>query len=47
MNKISTAVYMLIAVVIILLAFAMAKPVIATGADGKTSYIKLWNFKKV
>lgn len=46
MNKTSTAVYILIAVGIILLAFAMSKPAVV-GADGKTvtGYIKLWNFK--
>jgi len=45
MNKISTAIYMLIALVVIVLAFSMTKPLITLGADGKTQYIKLFNFK--
>jgi hypothetical protein len=45
MNKISTAVYMLIAIVVILLAFSMTKPMIVDGSVSGTKYIKLFNFK--
>jgi hypothetical protein len=46
MNKISTAIYMLIALVVIVLAMSMTKPLIvdSTSTPG-AKYIKLFNFK--
>lgn len=47
MNKTSTAVYLLIAILVILLAIAMAKPALVD-ATGKQAYqLKLFNFKKI
>ena len=44
MNKTSTAVYLLIAILVIILAIVMAKPVL-TDATGKATYeLKLFNF---
>lgn len=45
MNKISTAIYMLIAIVIILLVVVMAKPAVYNTAGTQTGYVKLLNFK--
>jgi hypothetical protein len=45
MNKVSTAIYMLIAIVVILLAVTMTKPLIVDKTGAGTQYIKLFNFK--
>jgi len=44
MNKTSTAVYILIALTVVVLAILMAKPKIEM--NGQTGYIKLLNYKK-
>ena len=45
MNKTSTAVYLLIAILVITLAIVMAKPVLVDAAGKETYQIKLFNFK--
>ena len=45
MNKVSTAVYMLIALLVIVLAVVMAKPVLVDAANKEVYQIKLLNFK--
>jgi hypothetical protein len=47
MKSISTAIYMLIAIVVILLAFTMTKPVVVDAAGKEIYQIKLFNFKKL
>jgi len=47
MKQISTAVYLLIAVVIILLAITMVKPIIVDKTGAETAQIKFFNFKKL
>lgn len=47
MNKVSTAIYLLIAVVIVLLAITMVKPIIVDKAGAETAQIKFFNFKKL
>jgi len=48
MNKISTAIYILIAISIVIVAIAMAKPAIYDkGAAEPKGYVKLLSFKKV
>ena len=47
MKSISTAIYMLIAIVVILLAFTMTKPVVVDAAGKELYQIKLFNFKKL
>ncbi len=48
MNKISTAVYILIAISFVMLLLVMAKPAIYDkGATEPKGYVKLFNFKKV
>jgi hypothetical protein len=48
MNKISTAVYILIALTVVVLALVMAKPAIYDkGSKEPKGYIKLLNFKAV
>lgn len=44
MNKVSTAVYLLIAIAVILLALVMAKPEVVAATNTEKSYIKLFNF---
>ena len=46
MNKTSTAVYMLIALVIIVVAVVMATPAVYGTNGVQTGYIKILNFKK-
>lgn len=45
MNKTSTAVYMLIAVVIMLVVLFVSSPATFDKAGNKTGYLKLLNFK--
>lgn len=50
MKSISTAIYILIAILVLVLAFTMTKPAIMTvaadGTEKQLNYIKLFNFKK-
>lgn len=46
MNKVSTAIYMLIAILVILAVVVMSKPAVYDAAGKQTGYIKLLNFKK-
>lgn len=45
MNKTSTAVYLLIAILVITLAIVMAKPVLVDKAGVNQYQLKLFNFK--
>jgi hypothetical protein len=48
MNKISTAVYILIAISFVMLLLVMAKPAIYDkGASEPKGYVKLFNFKSI
>jgi len=47
MKSISTAIYLSIAIVVILLAITMTKPVVVDKTGAELYQIKLFNFKKL
>ena len=46
MNKVSTAIYMLIAILVILVVVVMSKPAVYDATGKQTGHVKLLNFKK-
>jgi uncharacterized membrane protein YuzA (DUF378 family) len=44
MNKVSTVVYLLIGIAVLILALSMTKPEVVAATDKDKSYLKLWNY---